>query len=133
MGTQAGNGIPKEREKMQISHEEEAGKNDGPEVSQLQPNKRKWKSLIRELSEGGEEMEVQTRKRPKGKKLGQSPRKKTKLSSSNKLETKNLVHVSPTARLQLGWEPLVLEDVEVMAANNMEISAEADGQPHRKL
>ncbi|KAH9647987.1 hypothetical protein KPL70_025411 [Citrus sinensis] len=54
MGTQAGNGIPKEREKMQMSHEEEAGKNDGPEVSQLQPNKRKWKRLIRELSEGGE-------------------------------------------------------------------------------
>ncbi|KAH9715526.1 putative reverse transcriptase/RNA-dependent DNA polymerase [Citrus sinensis] len=32
MGTQAGNGIPKEREKMQISHEEEAGKIDGPEL-----------------------------------------------------------------------------------------------------
>ena len=35
MGTQAGNGIPKEREKMKISHEEEARKNDGPEGSQL--------------------------------------------------------------------------------------------------
>ncbi|KAH9656688.1 reverse transcriptase domain-containing protein [Citrus sinensis] len=40
MGTQAGNGILKESEKMQISHEKEAGKNDGPEVSQLQPNKK---------------------------------------------------------------------------------------------
>ncbi|KAH9782148.1 hypothetical protein KPL71_008766 [Citrus sinensis] len=132
MGTQTGNCILKEREKMQISHEKEAGKNDGPEVSQLQPNKRKWKRLIRELSKGGEEMEVQTRKRPRGKKLGQSPRKKTKLSSSNKLETKNLMHGSSTASLQLGWEPLMLEEVVVMEANNMEISAEAGGQPRRK-
>ena len=67
------------------------------------------------------------------KKFGQSPRKKTKLSSPNKLETKNLVHVSPTARLQLGWELLVLEEVVVMEANNMEILAEIGGQPSRKL
>ena len=38
---------------MQISHEEEAEINDGPEVYRLQPNKRKWKKLIRDLSEGG--------------------------------------------------------------------------------
>ena len=84
-GTQAGNDIPKERETMQPSHKEEAGKNDGPEVSQLQPNMRKWKRLIRELSEGEEKIELQARKRPRGKKLGQSPRKKTKLSSLSNL------------------------------------------------
>ena len=53
MGTQAGNSIPKEREKIQISHEEEVEKKDGPEVSQLQSNKRKLKKLTRDLSKKG--------------------------------------------------------------------------------
>ena len=43
IGIQAGNGITKERENMQISHEgiEESEINDRPEVSQLRSNKRK--------------------------------------------------------------------------------------------
>ena len=82
---------------------------------------------------GGGGIELRAQKRPRVKKFGQSLRKKTKLSSPNKLKTKNLVHVSPTARLQLDWELLVQEEVVVMEANNMEISAEVGGQPRRKL
>ena len=59
------------------------------------------------------------------KHLGKAQRKKQSLPSPNKSETKKLVHLSPTTRLKLSWEPLVLEDMEVMDSNTVEISAKA--------
>lgn len=52
-GSQAGNALPKEREKMHLTLDEEAWKNDGPRVSKVQPIKRKWRRLLRELNEEG--------------------------------------------------------------------------------
>lgn len=50
MGLQVGNRNVKERKSVQINHEgmEEDEIDDGPEVPQLWPNKRKWKRQARE-------------------------------------------------------------------------------------
>lgn len=106
---------------------------DGPRISEIQPNKKRWKRQAREPREGGVRVGLGAQKRLFGETIEQSPKKKAKLNSPTKLETKKQAHPSPTARIKLSGELLGVEEMEVVDSNTAEISVEAGSQPRRKL
>ena len=134
VGLQAGIGNIKEMEMVQVNQKrmEEAEIDDGLVISQLRPNKKKWKRQARVQGDGGSKVEIGTQKRPSGETFRQNPNKKTKLTRSSKPELNKLVHFPPTTRVKLSREPLILEDMEVMESNLAEISTKAGSQPCRK-
>ncbi|KAK9218225.1 hypothetical protein WN943_006862 [Citrus x changshan-huyou] len=66
---EAGNGNRKERERVQVNQmrKEEAEIDDGLVISQLRPNKRKWKRQARSPGEGESKFQIGTQKRPRAK------------------------------------------------------------------
>lgn len=102
---------------------------DGPRISEIQPNKKRWKRQAREPREGGVRVGLGAQKRLFGETIEQSPKKKAKLNSP----TKKQAHPSPTARIKLSGELLGVEEMEVVDSNTAEISVEAGSQPRRKL
>ena len=131
---EAGNGNRKQRERVQVNQmrREEAEIDDGLVISQLRPNKRKWKRQARSPEDGESKFQIRTQKRPSKENVGQNPKKKMKLTSSSKPELNKLNHFPPTTGAKMSKELLMLEDMEVMESNIAEVSAEAGSQPHRK-
>ena len=62
VGLQAGNRNIKERERVQVNQKrmEETEIDDGLVISQIRPNKRKWKRQARVQGEGGSKVELGT-------------------------------------------------------------------------
>ncbi|KAL9460149.1 hypothetical protein AB3S75_003367 [Citrus x aurantiifolia] len=133
-GILAGDGMEKEREnfKTNLQEMEEAKFGNGLEITQSWPTKRKWKRRAREPNERESKMRLGAHKRTSREAMGQSPKKKTKLSSPIKSETKKQGHHSPAAKIKLSWEPLMLENMEDMDSTIAEISAKAGSQPRRQ-
>ena len=131
---EAGNGNRKERERVQVNQmrKEEVEIDDELVISQLRPNKQKWKRQTRSPGDGEYKFQIGTQKRPSKENVGQNPKKKMKLTSSSKPELNNLNHFPPTTGAKMSKELLMLEDMEVMESNSTEVSAEAGSQPRRK-
>lgn len=156
MRIQAGNANATERENMKAvwaeRHKETSGSTEtlhsltkaaqketekakiyvGEEVSQIQPNKNKWKRQARATkNEGGASLGLGTHKRPNNEVAWLSLKlKKTKVAGPSKSETKK--YFSTATKTNLYWEPLVIEEMELTTLNIEEISAEASTQPRRK-
>ncbi|KAH9782561.1 hypothetical protein KPL71_008951 [Citrus sinensis] len=133
-GILAGDGMEKEREnfKTNLQEMEEAKIGNGLEITQSRPTKRKWKRRAREPNGRESKMGLGAHKRTSREAMGQSPKKKAKLSSPIKSETKKQGHHCPAAKIKLSWEPLMLENMEDMDSTIAEISAEAGSQPRRQ-
>lgn len=88
--TKAGNAKEKEGEKLEANQgeTEEAEIDDGPGITEKRPNKRRWKRQAREPKEGGVRVGLGASKRPFRETIEQSPKKKAKLNSLTKSETK---------------------------------------------
>ena len=134
VGILAGDGMEKEREifKTNLQEMEEAKIGNRLEITQSRPTKRKWKRRARKPNGRESKMGLGAHKRTSREAMGQSPKKKAKLSSPIKLETKKQGHHSPAAKIKLSWEPLMLENMEDMDSTIAEISAEAGSQPRRQ-
>ena len=116
---------------MQVNQmrREEAEIDDGLVISQLRPNKRKWKRQARSPGEGESKSQIGTQKRPSKETFGQNPKKKMKLTGSSKPKLNKLDHFPLTTGAKMSKELLMLEDIE---SNIAEVSAEAGSQPRRK-
>ena len=125
--TKAGNEKEKEREKLEANQEEteEAEIDDGPRISEIRPNKKRWKRQAREPRNRGVRVGLGAQKRPFGETIEQSPKKKAKFNSPTKSETKKQAYPSPTTRIKLTGELLGVEEMEVVDSNTAEISEEA--------
>ncbi|KAH9735378.1 hypothetical protein KPL71_017712 [Citrus sinensis] len=119
------------RERVQVNQmrREEAEIDDGLVISQLRPNKRKWKRQARSPGEGESKSQIGTQKRPSKETFGQNPKKKMKLTGSSKPKLNKLDHFPLTTGAKMSKELLMLEDIE---SNIAEVSAEAGSQPRRK-